>query len=138
MLTEHATSRSIVHARTPRYPANQVVWLGPERLQSSCAISTSEAEFNALADMVRNTSWVRAVLTDLEQPQNSPTMVNQDNLRSISWTEEVQGLQNVKHIGIEVHIVQGMVSKRSAAIKYMASQDNRADGFTKVLVDQQF
>lgn len=108
------------------------------RLQTSVSMSTSEAEFTALADTLRNTSWVRAVLTDLGRPQNVPTVANKDNLGAIAWTEEIQGLQNVKHIGIRFHFVREMVSKRSVVIKYTTSQDHRADRFMKVLIGQLF
>ena len=75
-------------------------------MQTSMALSTAEAEFNALADTVRNAVWMRGVLEDLGQPQKSPTVVNQDNLGAIAWTKEVQGLRNVKHMGIKYHYVR--------------------------------
>lgn len=102
------------------------------RLQTAVAMSTSEAEFNALADTVQNTAWVGAVLADLGQPQKEPTLVNQDNLGAIQWTEEVQGMRNVKQFGIKFHYVREMVSNIKVVIRYATSQDNRADCFTKI------
>lgn len=108
------------------------------KLQTSVATSTAEAEFNALAVTVRDTVWMRSVLDDLGQPQKGPTVVNQDNLGTISWTEEVQGLRNVKHMGIKYHYVRELVSKKRIIVNYTPSKDNRADSLTKVLIGDSF
>lgn len=75
-----------------------VVW--SLKLQSSVALSTSVTEFYALADTVCNRVWVCAVLCDLRSKTFS-TAILQRNLEAISWSEEVQGLRNVKQIGIK-------------------------------------
>ena len=108
------------------------------RLQVAVALSTAEAEFIALAETVRNAAWVREVLSELGHRQTKPTNVYQDNLGTISWTEEVQGLRNVKHVGIKYHYVREMVVNKAVEVIYTPSEKNCSDSFTKVLIGTTF
>ena len=81
---------------------------------------------------------MREVLAELGQEQANPTTVYQDNLGTISWTEEVQGLRNVNHIGIKYYYVREMVVNKAVTVIYTPSADNRADALTKVLSGQSF
>lgn len=69
-------------------------------------MSTCEAEFNVLSVCVRDTKWVRQVLEALNISDPNPSVVYQDNLGTINWTEEVQGLRKVKHVGLKYHYVK--------------------------------
>lgn len=113
-----------------------VVWAS--RLQSLTAQSTTEAEFISMAHCVREIHWIRTMLTELGVSQKGPTVVHQDNLGTISWTNEVQGLRKVKHIGIRYHYVRDAVDARAIEVEYVPSTENKADGLTKVLVTSPF
>ena len=113
-----------------------VVWAS--RLQSLTAQSTTEAEFISLAHCVREIHWIRATLEELHVFQSEPTTVYQDNLGTISWTTEVQGLRKVKHIGIRYHYVRDAVDAKTICVEYTPSTENKADGLTKVLVTSAF
>lgn len=108
------------------------------RLQTLCAQSTTEAEFISLAHCAREIHWIRATLAELSVDQKGPTIVHQDNLGAIYWTNEVQGLRKVKHIGIRYHYVRDAVEEKSVEVKYTPSNENKADGLTKVLVSSSF
>ena len=113
-----------------------VVWAS--RLQTLTAQSTTEAEFISLAHCVREIHWIRAMLNEVDASQPKPTVVHQDNLGTISWTNEVQGLRKVKQIGIRYHYVRDAVDCKAVQVQYNASADNKADGLTKVLVTVAF
>lgn len=108
------------------------------RLQTTTALSTSEAEFNALFECVRQVVWIRGFLNEIGIVQTTATNVYQDNLGSIAWTKEVQGLRNVKHIGIGYHYVKENVRKKHVQISYVPSASNEAESFTKALVSSCF
>lgn len=62
-----------------------------------------------------------------------PSAVFQDNLRAIPWTDKVQGLNHVKHVGIRYHFVRRSVEKREPKVIYTTALENKADLLTKVL-----
>lgn len=113
-----------------------VVWTS--RLQGARAVSTSEAEFIALSLCTREVSWVRSLLKELGEKQIEATVIFQDNLGFILWTEEVQGLRKVKHVDIRYHYVRTEVENKIIAVEYTSSTSNRADSLTKALVGTTF
>lgn len=113
-----------------------VIW--SSKLQSSTAESSTEAEFTALAKCVGEVNWVRAVLSELGFPPTGPTTVHQDNLGAIAWTKDVQGLRNVKHIGIKYYVVRDAVENDEVEVRFISTSDNRADSLTKTLAGDSF
>ena len=112
-----------------------MVWAS--RLQILTSQSTTEAEFISLAHCVREIHWIRATMAELNVYQAAPT-VHQDNLGATCWTNEVQGLHKVKHIGIFYQYVLNAVDSKTVQVHYIASTENTADGLTNVLVTANF
>ena len=83
---------------------------------------------------MREIHWIRATLAELNVYQAAPTIANQDNLGAICWSNEVQGLRKVDHIGIRYFYVNDAVESKTVRVQYIASTENKADGPTKVLV----
>lgn len=75
-------------------------------MQTASAQSTAEAEYTALASCFPGIGWVRSLLSAVYKAQAPVTAIFQDNLGTISWTEDVQGLRKVKHVGIKYHYVR--------------------------------
>ena len=113
-----------------------IIWTS--RLQSCTAQSTAEAEFNALSNAIREVKWIRMVLKELNVIEDEPTQILQDNLGSISWTEEVNGLRKVKPVGIKYHYVRDSVDAKHITVKFTPSSGNRSDSLTKVLIASDF
>ena len=70
---------------------------------------------------------MRGVMKDIGQDQNGPTVVYQDNLGTISWTEGVQGLRRFKNVGTKYHYVRSKVYDTTVKVLYKTSEDNKAD-----------
>ena len=83
-------------------------------------------------------NWCRRVLVELDLTPHGSTVVNQDNLGTIAWTSEVQGLRNVKHVGIRYAFVKEAVEAQSIKVLYTPSHKNKADAVTKTLVGSAF
>jgi hypothetical protein len=56
--------------------------------QKAVALSTAEAEYIAQSEAVRETVWLRNVLSDLGVPQKEATSIYQDNTTSIAWSHD--------------------------------------------------
>lgn len=119
-----------------RLSGGPVVWCS--KMQTSVATSTTEAEFDALATTVRDVIWVRAIIQDLGQPVTKPTVVFEDNLVSISWTDTAQGLRNVKHVGIKYQYVREAVKCKAVEVRFTPTERNCADTLTKALIGELF
>lgn len=113
-----------------------VLWRSKQ--QTATALSTTEAEFYSLSLCVREVIWLRMLLTELGLPQDKPTVMFQDNLGTIKWTESVQGLRNVKHVGIRYHYVREAVESSAIIVQYVSTLFNRADSLTKALIGDIF
>lgn len=70
--------------------------------------------------------------------QTKPSRLLQDNLGTASWTEEAQGLRNVKHAQIQFNSGHKAFEQTAAVVKHSPSAKNLADFLPKVLVAEQF
>lgn len=113
------------------YSGCPIIWMS--KMQTATATSTAEAEFGALSVAVREVVWTRNVLAEIDFPEKAETVIWQDNLGAISWTEKVQGLRRVKHVGIRYHFVREAVDSGRIKVLYTPSDSNRADSLTKIL-----
>ena len=103
------------------------------RKQTSVSVSTPEAEYIALHDAVRDLQWIRTYLAELGLKLDKPSNVYCDNTCSGSWANSDHGMNRAKHVDIKNHYVKDIVAIGQATIKYVKSDDNEADGFTKPL-----
>ncbi len=67
----------------PQY--SPITW--PSKLQPTTALSSCEAEYLALSAAIREAIWLRRLLSDLHQCQNSPTTIFEDNQGAIELTK---------------------------------------------------
>lgn len=82
--------------------------------------------------------WFRDILTELGIPQTYPTKIFPDNLASMAWSTDMQGMTKAKHVGIKYHSVKDNVGKNSVNITYTTSSENKTDSLTKSLVGSSF
>lgn len=59
-------------------------------------------------------------------------------LGAINWTEKVQGLLRVKHVGIKFQVVRQALQNRLIRVPHVPSAENKADPFTKRLIGEVF
>jgi hypothetical protein len=104
------------------------------KLQSIVATSTAEAEFIAAAMASKEGLWVRKMLGDI-YGKVSPLMLRVDNQPAIVLlTEHTAGQSGrTKHIDVQFHFVRDRYQHGDLAIKFVSTEDQRADIFTKQL-----
>jgi hypothetical protein len=104
------------------------------KLKSIVATSTAEAEFIAAAMASKEGLWVRKMLGDF-YGKVSPLMLRVDNQPAIVLLTEYTTGQSgrTKHIDVQFHLVRDRYQHGDFAIKFVSTEDQRADIFTKQL-----
>ena len=100
--------------------------------QKSVATSTLEAEYVALAEIVKEVLWLQRFLQELGLYQDSVT-INIDNKGAIDYANNAQFSQRTKHINIKHHFIRDYIEKGEIKLAYVASEANIADILTKSL-----
>jgi len=104
--------------------------------ESCVAISTTEAEYIALATCVRQVSYMSRILRDLGVMFHTPSTIYEDNAACIKWTEV--DTKSSRHISVRYHIAREAVSARKVRIEYCESSKMLADALTKALGPQKY
>jgi hypothetical protein len=103
------------------------------RKQDVVALSTTEAEFYALAETIKEVQWLEYILNDFDIIVEAPILVNSDNQSTIMMIENSKFSRKTKHIDVRLHFVRDCVTKQLINIKYCSSEFNTADLLTKPL-----
>lgn len=114
----------LMHGLTP------VLWRTVK--QTSVALSTTEAEFCAMSEGVKNVVWARQLLSELQENQERRTPLFGDNQGAIKWGED--GIRHAKHVSIRKNFVLDHVQKGHVELAYCATERMVADVLTKPLL----
>lgn len=108
--------------------------------QTCVALSTTEAEYMALASALQEAVWMRQLISDIhgQTKLTKPTQVYEDNQSAICMAKNQQYHGRSKHIDIKFHFVREQVATGSIELKYCRSEDMIADILTKGLCGPQF
>ena len=100
---------------------------------STIALSTVEAETDALAETIREAKWLRYLFTELQTLINKPIAVFGNNQGSISNVYNPNLHARTKHTLLKFYYVREEVSVGTISIKYLDTKSMPADGLTKPL-----
>ncbi|KAK8913818.1 hypothetical protein KSP39_PZI024059 [Platanthera zijinensis] len=106
--------------------------------QKVVALSTAEAEYNALTIAGCQTVWLRMILEDLMLSQRSPTKLNCDNQAAIALTKNPMFHGRVKHVRMKYHFIRELVKNGEVEVIFCSTKDQAADIFTKALKPADF
>jgi hypothetical protein len=101
--------------------------------QATVALSMTEAEYVALMRSSKQAMWMYSFLEELHMPQERPALLYGDNLGAAALARDAKGHARVKHIDIREHYIRERVAAGDIEIQHVASAENLADIFTKVL-----
>jgi hypothetical protein len=99
--------------------------------QKSVTLSSTEAEFVALAEATKEVKFVAQVMESMSIEVNYPIIVRVDNVGAIFLTENATTSQRTKHIDVKYHYVRQYVEDGIVKIIFVRTDENDADGFTK-------
>ena len=94
--------------------------------------SSTEAEYIALSNMSKEILYIRHLLESMGLKQE-PTEINADNQGSIFLSANPKISSRTKHFDIKFHHIRELVENKIINIKYIKTNENLADGFTKPL-----
>lgn len=108
-----------------------VTW--ESRKQQTVALSTTEAEYMALSAASREAVYLRNFLCELgfHKFVQDPTVLNGDNISSQQLVKNPVFHARSKHIDIRYHYIREVYAKNVINLKYVSTEDNVADIFTK-------
>ena len=97
----------------------------------SVVLSTTEAEYIALSEVVKELKFIVQLLQTMNIEMELPITVHVDNAGAIWWSNNRTTSDRTKHIDIRTSFVKEYQEDGKIIIKFVNSEDNEADIFTK-------
>jgi cell fate (sporulation/competence/biofilm development) regulator YlbF (YheA/YmcA/DUF963 family) len=101
--------------------------------QSTVACATMDSEFIAAFEGVREGMYFYHLLNELNLKVNKPMIVFIDNRATIQVCQNDSRKIFSKHMDVKYHYVKEQIDMKHVVARYVKSEDNLADIFTKIL-----
>ena len=98
--------------------------------QKSVATSTSEAEYYAIAEAIKDGRHIISILSEIAK-LSKPTILHCDNLGACFMAENQVNNKRTRHIDIQYHFIREAIIAGEFRIAHVASENNWSDIFTK-------
>ncbi|KRX59296.1 Retrovirus-related Pol polyprotein from transposon TNT 1-94 [Trichinella sp. T9] len=106
-----------------------IAW--PTKRQTIVALSTTEAEYVAVAETSRELLWLRQLLNDFGVQTPDATTLYEDNQGCTRLVESDRFGERAKHINVRFHMEKDLREKGILEVKYCPSEEMIADNLTK-------
>ncbi|KAH9651061.1 hypothetical protein KPL70_026606 [Citrus sinensis] len=106
-------------------------------LQSVVALSSTEAEFIATTEAVKEAMWLRGLLNELWLSQKT-VQVFCDNQSAIHLVKNQMYHERTKHIDVKLQFIRDEVGKGTVVVSKIHTSVNPADALTKSLPTTKF
>ena len=101
--------------------------------QRTVALSTCEAELYAEAAAIQEVLWLRGLLAELGLHSLTGSVVYGDNQSAIAVSKNGIKGERTKHVDIKYHFVTETVDRGDVVLKWVPTNEQQADLFTKAL-----
>jgi hypothetical protein len=101
--------------------------------QSTVALSSTEAEYTALAAAVQAALGLQNLLRVLWPDACTTMMLNEDNQSTIRQALNLQSSESTKHVDVKLHFLKQHVATGAIKLQYIATAEQPADSLTKNL-----
>ena len=102
------------------------------QLQSTVALSTTEAGYMAVKEGFKETIWLKGLFGELDNSRNVTTVFC-DNQSAIFLAKDQMFHDRTKHIDVRYHFVREVIARGDFKVIKIHTNDNPADVFTKCL-----
>ncbi|GAB2285852.1 hypothetical protein Dimus_039724 [Dionaea muscipula] len=103
------------------------------KLQPIVTLSSSEAEYVAIAAAVSHCIWLRQLLEEMHLLHDQPTIIGIDNQSTIAIAKNPVYHDRSKHIDVCFHFLRDLVANGVVKLVHVKTQDQLADVLTKPL-----
>lgn len=114
--------------------ANDALISWTSQKQSIIAVSSTEAEYVALASGAKEALWLRRFANELGYPQVEPTTIYVDNESAIKLAYNPEHHNRTKHIDVRFHFTRSLVEEKKIEICHVPTDKQAADILTKPLM----
>lgn len=101
--------------------------------QPIVTLSTCEAEYVAATSAVCHAIWLRNLFKEIGVVQDELILINMDNKFAIALSKNPVLHDRSKHIDTRFHFIRDCISRKKICVKYVKTEDQVADIFTKAL-----
>jgi hypothetical protein len=101
--------------------------------QPVVALSSTEAEYYALSESIKELLWIKQLLEEIGMTVNDPLTVHQDNQSTMAIAMNPIQHQRVKHMDVKAHFIRDHIDKKDVELIYCPTEDMIADVLTKAL-----
>ena len=108
------------------------------RSQKSVALSSTKAEYYGISDVVIEILYIKSLLEFMGIEVALPITVRVDNIGAIYLSNNASSTTRTKHIDTHYHFVKDYVEDGIVKIKFVESENNDVDLFTKNLSNNDF
>ena len=99
-------------------------------LQSTVALSTTEAEYMALTEAAKEAIWLKGLVQDLGLKQDCLD-IHCDRQSALHLVKDQMYHERTKHVDVRYHFIRDLVEKGDVRLQKIYTAHNPADMFTK-------
>ena len=103
------------------------------KLQTTIALSSTQAEFAAACDAGKCILYVRSLLDEIGIIQSTATTCYIDNNGTLPMVNAQQPTKGTKHVDIKQFVLLEWVENNLITLNCIDTSDNYSNGFTKTL-----
>lgn len=106
--------------------------------QKSVSLSTTESEYIAASNAVKELIWLNRLLVSLKANDYQKANLFLDNQSAIRLVKNPEFHKRTKHIDVRYHFIREKFSEGCFSLMYVPTQEQIADLFTKALPKERF
>ena len=116
-------------------PLEEERYLGSQRnkLQASFLLPSTEAEYVALTEAVKETLYIARLMEELGFDVKLPVRIHEDNTSAIKIAENPICHEKTKHIHPKYHFIREWIEKNYIQLEHLHTSEMPADMLTKAL-----
>jgi hypothetical protein len=104
------------------------------RRQNLVALSSTEAEYIALSETCKEVLWIKSLIKFFDIITTEPICVFTDSQSCMKMINNDKFSNRTKHIETKYHFSKSLILSKQIVLKYVETENNVADLFTKPLV----
>jgi hypothetical protein len=124
-------SRRSVTGYVIYFMGNLICW--KSKSQKSVTLSSTEAEYVSISEVVKDVSFVKNVIDFLDEKLALPVEVKVDNIGAIYLADNGTSNNRTKHIDTRWHYVRELIANGTVKVSFVKSEENDSDPYTKNL-----